>query len=70
MSVYRVLGPHRYREHEVGETFEAYLEPDVESRALRHGTLELLERSEPGLQPGSFTFPRGWQAPQRQTQEV
>jgi hypothetical protein len=71
MSVYRVRGPLRYREHEPGETFEAVLEPDVEERALRHGTIEVLERSDPGIQPGSVTLPDGWQAAQpRPTQEV
>lgn len=60
MSVYRVIGQHRYREHDPGATFEALLEPDAEERALRHGVLELVERSDPGLRPGSFV--PGWRA--------
>lgn len=62
MSVYRVLdtSPWAYREHAPGEVFEAVLEPDSEARAVRHGVLEVLERRDTGLQPGSFTLPAGW----------
>lgn len=57
MSLYRVLGPCRYREHDVGETFEADLEPDAEQRAVRIGTIEVLHRRPSGIRPGSYRLP-------------
>jgi hypothetical protein len=68
VTVYLVTGRNRYREHAPGERFEAYLEPAVEKRALRVGAIQIIERSTPGLQPGSFTLPRDWQS-QSQAQE-
>ncbi len=67
MTIYLVTGRHEYREHKPGETFEAYLEPDVEARATALGAIQVIERSTPGLKPGSFALPRDWQ-PQPQEQ--
>ncbi len=60
MSVYLVKGPLAYREHKPGETFEAELAADVEERALRRGTIVLVERRRTSLQPGSWRLPHGW----------
>ena len=60
MSIYRVSGQYRYRDHDVGETFEAYLEPDAEARALTLGTIEIIDRRQVGLRPGSYRLPAGW----------
>lgn len=70
MSVYRVTGRWRYREHAPGETFEATLEPDAERRAVTHGVIEVIEHSHPGIRPGSYFLPRGWETRQPQTQEA
>ena len=63
MTVYLVRGPLRYRDHDVGEQFEAQLEPDAEARALRHGTIEVIDRKRTGLRPGSYRLPDGWNTP-------
>lgn len=60
MSIYRVSGPLNYREHSPGELFEATLAPDVEARALKHGAIEIIERSTPRIRPGSWVLPDGW----------
>jgi hypothetical protein len=39
---YRVLGPSRYRDHDVGEIFPAALTPDEEQRALDRGNIEIV----------------------------
>lgn len=62
MSIYRVTGRHRYRDHSPGEVFEATLEPDAEERAVKIGAITLIERSDPQLQPGSWRLPPGWTA--------
>jgi hypothetical protein len=66
MALYLVRGPLRYRDHDVGETFEAHLDPDVEARALELGTIEVLNPDPPGLRPGSWTLPAGWQTTPQQ----
>lgn len=60
MSVYRVEGRRRYRDHEPGQIFEAELDQAAEERALRRGDIALLSRSRTQLVPGSFRLPDGW----------
>ncbi len=57
MSVYRVA-LHSYRGHGHGEVFEAYLTEPEEQRAVARGAIELVERSDPGLVPGTYQLPR------------
>lgn len=66
MSLYQVTGSLRFRDHEPGDVFEANLEPLAEYRALRRRNIRVLEVSQPTLQPGSYTLPRGWLKPQRE----
>ena len=60
MSIYRVLSRWRYREHELGEIFEANLEPDVERRAIELRVIELVERKETSIADTEFSPPRDW----------
>lgn len=60
MSLYLVTTPTGYLGHEHGSRFEAVLEPASEELAVRVGAIRLIERSRPGLRPGSWTLPRGW----------
>jgi len=57
---YRVIGKSAYRGHEPGTEFIARLERVAEGRALRRGSIELLERFLPSLEPGSYSLPEGW----------
>lgn len=57
---YIVSGNRPYRGHQPGATFEAQLEPVIEARATARGAITLLERVEPGLEPGSYTLPDNW----------
>jgi hypothetical protein len=41
------------------------LKADAEARALARGDIQIVNRSTPSLQPGSFKCPQGWQ-PQEQ----
>jgi hypothetical protein len=59
-GLYRVTGRREYRGHKPGSEFEASLERGAERRAIARGDIELVAVVEPALQPGSFTFPRGW----------
>lgn len=68
MTVYRVTGPYRYREHQPGELFEATLPPDVEARAVNRGAVEIVDANPVSLQPGSWTLADGWRTDQ-QTEE-
>jgi hypothetical protein len=68
VSLYRVTGKHRYREHDPQEIFEASLPPQVEHRALERGDIEVIEHSQPCLLNGSFQLPEGWACePQKET---
>lgn len=60
VSIYRVEGRRRYRDHEPGQTFEAELDPAAEERALARGDIALLVRSRTQLAPGSYRLPAGW----------
>jgi hypothetical protein len=57
LSVYRVTGPLRYREHSPGDVFEAVLEPDVEKRAVALGAIRVIDSTPPRIKPGSWTLP-------------
>jgi hypothetical protein len=59
-GLYRVVGQRNYRGHEHGTVFEARLDPGAELRAVSRGDIQLLKRTTPSLQPGSYTLPRGW----------
>lgn len=58
MSRYRVTSRVAYRGFEYGTEFEEHLDEAVERRAITRGAIELLERSDPALKPGSYTLPR------------
>lgn len=60
IGVYRVAGSRAYRGHAPGTEFGARLKPLAEARAIARGDLELIERIEPTLEPGSFRLPRNW----------
>lgn len=65
MGFYRVVGSRRYRGHEPGTEFGARLKPLAEARAIGRGDLELLERIEPTIEPGTFRLPRNWSSTER-----
>lgn len=58
MSIYRVVGTRNYQGFQPGEEFEANLSPPVEARAVRRGSLLVIARTKPKLQPGSYKLPR------------
>lgn len=60
MSIYQVTGRLPYRDHKHGEQFEASLETGEEERAIARGSITLIERSTPGITPGSYQLPAGW----------
>jgi hypothetical protein len=60
MSSYRVKGPLSYRGHQPGEVFQARLNSDAERRAVGRGSIEILDTTPPGLVPGSYRPPDGW----------
>ena len=51
MSRYQVTSTVGYRGYQAGETFEAYLEPAAERRALTRGNIRIVEQSSPALRP-------------------
>jgi len=57
VSVFLVSGATSFDGYNPGETFETVLDPDLETRAIRRGSLTLIERSTPVLQPGSYRLP-------------
>jgi hypothetical protein len=61
IGIYRVAGSRAYRGHEPGTEFGARLEPLAEARAIRRGSIELVDRMTPELERGSFSLPREWQ---------
>jgi len=61
-GLYRVIGERRNRGHEPGTEFSARLNAMAEARAVRRGDIELVDRIEPMLRPGSYTLPDGWEA--------
>lgn len=60
MSTYLVTGRTAYREHTIGSTFDADLDPAAERRAIQRGAIQLVERSTTSLRPGSYRLPAGW----------
>jgi hypothetical protein len=60
MSVYRVVGSRTYREHRLGDVFEAVIRPDAEQRAIKLGIIEIVKSSTPSIRPGSYSVPDGW----------
>lgn len=61
-GLYRVVDKRDYRAHPQGTEFVARLEPNAERRAVARGSIQLLARVTPALEPGSYTFPEGWLA--------
>jgi hypothetical protein len=58
---YEVVGRRIYRGHHPGSRFDAALDPGAEQRAVDRGDIRVVRRVTPALQPGSYTFPPGWQ---------
>lgn len=59
-GVWEVTGRRAYRGHLPGSTFEARIDVRVAERAIGRGDIRLLKPTQPGIRPGSYTFPRGW----------
>ena len=59
-GLYEVLGTREYRGHAPGEQFEAQLERNAERRAVMRGSIQLLRRVTPALEPGSFRIHEAW----------
>ena len=57
MSVYEVTHG-TYRNHRRGERFEATLDVFAERRAIRRGSIRVVEESTPRLVEGSYTLPK------------
>ena len=60
---YEVVDKRDYRGHPQGTVFDARLESNAERRAIARGSITLLARVVPALEPGSYIFPEGWLAP-------
>jgi len=60
MTVYEVVGRSAYRGVAPGETFEAVLDEAAERRAIVRGALRVLDATPPGIRPGSYRPPDGW----------
>jgi hypothetical protein len=60
---YLVSGKTAYRDNPPGTVFEAVLDPGPEMRAIARGSITLLERVIPSVQPGSYVLPQGWLTP-------
>jgi hypothetical protein len=58
MSLYLVSGLRDYRGHPPGSKFEAVLDEAAESRAIRRGAIQLIEKSTPRLKEGSYALPK------------
>ena len=69
MTVYKVTGERAYRGHQPGVIFEANLDPATEQRAVNRNNILVIERTNPGLQPGSWTLPRDWANTEREVQD-
>jgi hypothetical protein len=59
MGRYLVSGHRAYRGHMPGTEFEAVLDSAAEARAVRRGSIELLERMVADLPP-NYRLPSGW----------
>jgi hypothetical protein len=57
VSVFLVSGRTSFDGYSPGETFETVIDPDREARAIRRGSITLIERSTPALQAGSYRLP-------------
>jgi hypothetical protein len=66
MSLYRVVGPRAYREHQPNTVFEASLDQAAVARAVARGDLVEIERSRPAIQPERYTPPQGWHTEQQE----
>jgi hypothetical protein len=60
LTLYRVSGPSAYLGHKPGDTFIGELEPEVEARAVRRGSITVENRQPVGLDATRATLPRGW----------
>ena len=59
LGVYTVTGKREYRGHAPGTTFEEYIPPGPERRAIDRGDIRLERRTEPTL-PDGWEGPAGW----------
>jgi hypothetical protein len=59
VSVYKVTGRADFDGYPPGSTFEAVLDENKAHRAIRRGSIQLVEESKPTLVPGSYRLPRG-----------
>lgn len=57
---YEVLDKRDFRGHPQGLQFVARLEANQERRAIARGSIKLLARVTPALEPGTYTYPDGW----------
>lgn len=69
-GVYRVIGRRKYRGHDPGTVFEAYLDPAVEQRAIARRAIELLRREAPTVEPAKFEPPAEWRSDRPATTEA
>lgn len=65
MSVYKVTGVFDYRGHPPGSLFEAELDAEAEGRALRFGSITVVDRRRTELVPGSYRLPTRWRQRQK-----
>ncbi len=60
MAVYLVTGSKPYHDVPPGNVLHARLDPAAERRAIERGALEILDATPPGIVPGSYQPPDGW----------
>ena len=60
MGTYLVTGSRSYNDVPPGHTFEAVLDPAAEWRAVARGAIVVLDATPPGIVPGSYQPPPGW----------
>lgn len=61
MTVYQVVGGRAYHSLRPGEVFEASLDAAAEKRAILRGSIVVIDDRPPGLSPGSYQPPDGWE---------
>lgn len=60
MSLYRVTGKQRFKGHLPGSLFIGELAPSIEARAVKRGSIEIVESGPVRLDATRATLPRGW----------
>ncbi len=59
-GIYKVVGRTEYRGHKPGETFVARLDMNAAARAIKRGSIALVDQVDPSLDPGRLVLPKGW----------